>query len=164
VLGTLVSGAPPAPARSPRAARAVAAAAVVALAVGLPFRIGRATNAVDLDHVGYGVTLWNSDRDGVRYRQISSGATLFVPADAGIVDLPYRLQWGHDPVTLRLDFRGRTADRIVVSDHEWRTYRLVVPDTGNRRRYLPLVLTVLQGDASAVLIGKMSVQERKGAQ
>jgi hypothetical protein len=143
---------------------ATAAAALVILAVGLPFRIGRATNAVDLDHIGFRVTGWNFDRDGVRYRQMTSGATLFVPADAAVIELPYRLQWGRDPVTLQLDFRGRTADRLVVSDHNWRMYRLVVPETGNRRRYLPLELTVLEGDESAVLLGKMSVHERKGVQ
>jgi hypothetical protein len=66
-------------------------------------------------------------------------------------------------VTLQLDFRGRTADRLIVSDHEWRTYRLMVPEGSNKRRYLPLGLTVLHGDPSAVLLGKMLVYEQKGA-
>jgi hypothetical protein len=165
VLGAVVASSPPGATRvgvSSRVMSAMAAAAVVTLVVGLPFRIARATNAVELDHVGYRVTRWNFDRDGVRYRQMTSGATLFVPADAAVIELPYRLQWGHEPVTLRLDFRGRTADRLVVSDHAWRTYRLVVPEIRNDRRYLPLVLTVLQGDESAVLLGKMSVHDRKG--
>jgi hypothetical protein len=132
------------------------------LAIGLPFRLERATNAVDLDHVGFGVTRWNFDRAGVRYRQMSSRATLFVPSDATAIELPYRLQWGRDPVTLQLEFRGRTADRLVVSDHEWRTYRLLIPEGANKRRFLPLGLTVLEGEASAVLLGKISIHQQKG--
>jgi hypothetical protein len=163
VLGAIVAAAPPVAARSSVPSRTLAAAALLTLAVALPYRIGRATNAVDLDHVGYGLTLWNADRGGVKYRQIQSRATLFVPSDAMSIELPYRLQWGQDPVTLQLDFRGRTADRFVVSDHEWRTYRLVVPEVGSTRRYLPLGVTVLQGEPSAVLLGKISVKQ-KGVQ
>jgi hypothetical protein len=163
MLGASVALAPPPAAQSALPSRALAAAALIALAIGLPFRVGRATNAVDLDHIGFGVTRWNFDRAGVRYRQISSRATLFVPSDAAAIELPYRLQWGRDPVTVQLDFRGRTADRLVVSDHEWRTYRLLVPEGSSKRRYLPLGLTVLQGDPSAVLLGKMSIHEQKGA-
>jgi hypothetical protein len=163
VLGAAVAPAPPAAARSALPSRTLAAAALIALAIGLPFRVGRATNAVDLDHIGFGVTRWNFDREGVRYRHMNSRATLFVPSEAGVIELPYRLQWGREPVTLQLDFRGRTADRLVVSDHEWRTYRLMVPEGSNKRRYLPLGLTVLQGDPSAVLLGKITVHEQKGA-
>jgi O-antigen ligase len=162
VLGASVAAAPPVDAKSMLPSRSLAAAALIVLAIGLPFRLGRATNAVDLDHVGFGVTRWNFDREGVRYRQMSSRATLFVPSDATAIELPYRLQWGRDPVTLQLDFRGRTADRVVVSDHEWRTYRLLVPEDANKRRYLPLGLTVLQGEPSAVLLGKISIHQQKG--
>ncbi len=140
VLGVSVAAAPRLASQSSIPSRSLAAAALVTLAIGLPFRVGRATNAVDLDHVGYGVTRWNFDRNGVRYRQISSRATLFVPSDATAIELPYRLRWGNTPVTIQLDFRGRTADRLVVADHDWRTYRLLVPE-GGTRRYLPLELT-----------------------
>ena len=162
VLGATVAAAP-LPASSPpiRARLAVAAAAIV-LAAGLPFRISRANNAVELEHMGYRVTGWSFDRDGVRYRRMATGATLFVPARAAGIELPYRLQWGHDPVTLQLDFRGRAADRLVVSDHRWQTYRMVVPDTGGRQRYLPLEIHVLAGDESAVLLGKMEVHQGQG--
>jgi len=85
-----------------------------------------------------------------------------VPSDATAIELPYRLQWGRDPVTLQLDFRGRISDRLVVSDHEWRTYRLLVPEGANKRRYQPLGLTVLQGEPAAVLLGKISVHQQKG--
>jgi hypothetical protein len=162
LLGASVAPTPPVAAKSTVPARSLAAVALVTLAIGLPFRVGRATNAVDLDHIGFGVTRWNFDREGVRYRQMSSRATLFVPSDAAAIELPYRLQWGRDPVTLQLEFRGRTADRLVVADHEWRTYRLLVPEGANKRRYLPLGLTVLQGDPSAVLLGKISAHQQKG--
>ena len=162
VLGASVAAAPPVDAKSMLPSRSLAAAALIVLAIGLPFRLGRATNAIDLEHVGFGVTRWNFDRDGVRYRQMSSRATLFVPSDATAIELPYRLQWGRDPVTLQLDFRGRISDRLVVSDHEWRTYRLLVPEGANKRRYLPLGLTVLQGEPAAVLLGKISVHQQKG--
>ena len=52
----------------------------------------------------------------------------------------------------------------MVSDHEWRTYRLLVPEGANKRRYLPLGLTVLQGEPAAVLLGKISVHQQKGVQ
>jgi hypothetical protein len=121
-----------------------------------------AADVVDMDHVGYRVTLWNTDSGGVRYRQMESGATLFVPAEAAVVELPYRLQWGATAVTLQLEFLGRTADRLVVDNHDWRTYRLVVPEAHGTRRFLPLTLTVLQGDDAAVLLGKMTVRNRQG--
>jgi O-antigen ligase len=162
ILGIAAAGAPePAgAARSP--ARLVAAAAVLAIAAGLPLRMRHAADVVDMDHVGYRVTLWNTDSGGVRYRQMESGATLFVPAEAAVVELPYRLQWGATAVTLQLEFLGRTADRLVVDNHDWRTYRLVVPEAHGTRRFLPLTLTVLQGDDAAVLLGKMTVRNRQG--
>src|SRR4029450_7411849 len=82
VLGAAVA-ASPATAQSALPSRSLAAAALIVLAVALPFRVGRATNAVDLDHIGFGVTRWNFDRGGVRYRQMSSRATLFGPSEAG---------------------------------------------------------------------------------
>ncbi len=155
----------PAPATPGRlAARLVAAAAVLALAASLPLRMRHAADAVDMDHVGYRVTLWNTDSAGIRYRQMESGATLFVPAEAALVELPYRLQSGAAPVTLQLNFLGRLADRLVVDNHDWRSYRLVVPESHGTRRFLPLKLTVLEGDETAVLLGKMTVRDRKGAQ
>jgi O-antigen ligase len=163
-LGTAAAGAPVplATARSP--ARLVAAAAALAIAAGLPLRMRHAADAVDMDHAGYRVTLWNTDSGGVRYRQMASGATLFVPAEAAVVELPYRLQSDAAPVTLQLDFLGKPADRLVVDNHDWRTYRLVVPEAHGTRRFLPLTLTVLEGDEAAVLLGKMTVRNRKGAQ
>jgi hypothetical protein len=163
VLGIASAGAPAAAAaRFP--GRLVAAAAALAIAGALPLRMRHAADAVDMDHVGYRVTLWNSDGTGVRYRKMESGATLFVPADAAVVDLPYRLQTGAAPVTLQLDFLGRTADRLVVDNDDWRSYRLVIPESHGTRRFLPLTLIVLEGDESAVLLGKMTVRYRKGAQ
>ena len=41
-------------------------------------------------------------------------------------------------------------------------YRLLVPEDANKRRYLPLGLTVLQGEPSAVLLGKISIHQQKG--
>jgi O-antigen ligase len=164
VLGTTVAAFPPAATTLPiRATRVAVAAAAIVLAAGLPFRIARATNAVELEHMGYRVTGWSFDRDGVRYRRMATGATLFVPARAAAIDLPYRLQWGHDPVTVQLNFRGRVANRLVVSDHRWQTYRMVVPATRGRERYLPLEIHVLAGDGSAVLLGKMEVHQRQGS-
>ena len=78
------------------------------------------------------------DRDGVRSRQMGSRATLFVPSDATAIELPYRLQWGRDPVTLQLDFRGRTRtgswSRIMSGGRT----ACSVPDGASKRRYLPL--------------------------
>ena len=45
------------------------------------------------------------DRDGVRYRRRPLALrSSYRPADSD--RLPYRLQWGHDPVTVQLNFRG----------------------------------------------------------
>ena len=83
--------------------------------------------------------------------------TLFVPADATSIELPYRLVQQGGPVTIEVTFGGRSADRLLVNDLAWRTFRMTVISARDDAAFLPLQLSVSSGDASLVGLGRLVV-------
>jgi hypothetical protein len=152
---SLIDGSPsPAPYR--RAARRIALVLVVAAAVSLPVRLLAARRAVDLEHVGIGVSAWQTAEDGTRFRWADSSATVFVPGNAA----GFKLRLAADtpepiPVELRLD--GRIADTVMVGAHGWREVSVVLPRRSSGAAFRRLELRALtDGGAPAKLrIGKV---------
>ena len=157
VLGCIAAGTRAAgrEGRPPRRPSYVAVAACALAIASVPWRAHRDLATADLEHVGHGVSVWHRDDAGHLYRQMLREATLFVPRDVEGIELPYRLAQPGASVELEFEFRGRTADRVVVQDDEWRTRRLVVPRDASLPRFIPLTIKVLQGDPSTVWLGKM---------
>jgi len=89
-----------------------------------------------LVHVTSGLTDWETDHDGVRYRWTRGRGSFFVPADQESVT--FRMRAPKDdprdwPVTATITIDDRPADVINVDEAEWRTIRLRLPPRGGRR-------------------------------
>ena len=75
------------------------AAALIVLLATLPARARALKSDVELEHLGFGVSPWQTTGDVERYRTAVNTATLFVPSDTGfrfrlkpLTDAPVRLE------------------------------------------------------------------------
>lgn len=132
-----------------RPRKLVMAAALLALAVSLPWRISESSRTADLANASRGLSLWQHDADGGRYRWAGGRATFFVPSSARMVGLP--LRHGAEtsgPLEVIILVNGREADRLIVRPEEgWRTVRLVPgPDRGRRFAQVDLEVREPGGD------------------
>jgi O-antigen ligase/polysaccharide polymerase Wzy-like membrane protein len=158
VLGTAAAAAAPRPARSKLPNGLLVAAALFVCAT-LPSRIVRAASGTDMEHRAYGVSTWSFDPDGNRYRRMVGDVTLFVSRDARVAELPYRLEADGPAVVLDVRLRGEPANRLVVSDTTWRTYRFMVVPRSDDPRFLKLTLTPVTPSPSHVLLGRIDVHQ-----
>ena len=82
-----------------------------------------------------GLSPWETDAEGIRYRWTRGRASFFVPADAGEIALRLRsikdtpADW---PITATIAIDGRPADRIRIDDEQWQTVRFRLPPRGTR--------------------------------
>lgn len=97
-------------------------AALALIVITLPLRLRAATEDANLDHVGYGVSGWHLSPDGIRYREASGRATMYVPAGAYKFSVSLR---GADARPLEVSVDGRTADVRVLLPDRWTD--IVVP-------------------------------------
>ena len=89
-----------------------------------------------LVHVTSGLTDWQTDQNGDRFRWTRGRASFFVAADAELVTL--RLRAPRDdprdwPITATITIDDRPAHSIKVDEEEWSTVRLRLPPPGARR-------------------------------
>lgn len=137
--------------------RVLTFAAIALLVVSMPLRIASETRTLNLERVAYGLPDWERDPQGDTFRRMTPRVTLFVPVDATSIELPYRLVQNGGPVTIDVTFDGRSADRLLVADSTWRTFRMAVLKGRGDARFLPLQLSVSSGDASLVGLGRLIV-------
>ena len=134
--------------------RAVLGAAVTALLISVPFRGAAAVRGADLENIGYGVSLWQTAPDGVKYRVASSAGTIYVAGDRASADIPLRTSGPSDSVSMvTLTVAGRMSDRIPVTGGGWTRYRLVIP-SNSRALYIPVTFTLEDPAGVSLYIGK----------
>ena len=145
-----------APALRPLPYRSLAALAAAAILISTPIRATGAIDDADLDHLGYGLSLWQMADDGQRYRIATGTATIFIPSDAAIVKVPLRSSSGatRHPVSIRL--RGRLVDRLAIDGTAWTWYKFNVPQH-ERARFVPLQLELEDAPGDQLHVGKVSV-------
>jgi len=119
--------------------RAVALGFVLLLAAILPSRLAAARQDVELDHVGIGVSAWQTGGEVERYRTATGAATLFIPT--GGVKLRVKPLTDH-PVTLELQLDGRVADRILLMPSVWNDIRIAARTQRGAVNYPALRLIV----------------------
>jgi hypothetical protein len=129
--------------------------ATVAILAATPWRVGAKLAQADMEHVGWGVSNWQIGQDGERFRRIAALATVFVPTGAGFAELPYRLSDEAAPTTISLWFRGKEADRLVITDHQWHRYVLRIAPRSAGAKFEPVEVRVVQGSRSGVLLGRV---------
>ena len=133
-------------------------ALLIVLALSIPFRVNQGLAAANLEHLGIGLSGWERDQDGIQYRLAGVTSTVFVPAEAAVIELPLRSieESGELQVELHLD--GRYADMVRVRPEDWRVLTIRMPRRGDGRRYRALELRVRDGfrrEPPLLMVGKV---------
>jgi hypothetical protein len=83
-----------------------------------------------------GFRVWQTEKDGTRYRSIAGHASFFVPADARAIVIPTRTTFADredPPVEVSIAIDGRLADAFVLRDGAWKNAEVRLPAPGSRR-------------------------------
>jgi O-antigen ligase len=135
------------------------AALTVVLALSLPVRAQRELAEANLEHLGIGLSQWQTERDGVEYRIGGVRSTVFVPAEATVIEVPVRAVDGQQPLEVEVFLAGRAADVVTVRQGGWDRVVLRIPHHGDRRRFIPLEFRIrnvtTQRDGDLLMIGKV---------
>ena len=123
--------------------------AIAALAATLPSRVSAAERNANLEHVGLGVSSWETRDDTERYRSAVDRAVLFVPTETAF-KLRLKPMTDHAVhVELRLD--GKVADRRLLRPGEWTTILVPERTVRGRGKFAPLEVQVLDEPAGTTL-------------
>ena len=141
LYGALLAAlAAPLPARWSRAAAAVIAVIVITV----PIRATLLRNRADLEHLGFGLSLWQDDGER-RYRNASTEFQLYLPSGTA-VRVPMRLAPevdGAATATIRLN--GETLATVALSREQWQVVEVQLPA---RRARFVMVTVQLSGRAA----------------
>ena len=126
VVGMAAAAAPP---LAPRAANVLGRTVLVlgvVLLVSVPFRWSDDARGADLAGVMVGMSGWQRDESGVRFRWAGERCSIYVSADAAIVRVPLKSTDGAERrVDIRMD--GRPAAGILVPASQWIEASLPLP-------------------------------------
>ena len=139
--------------------RRVAFVLLLAVAVSVPLRARREFGGANLEHQGIGLSRWQLDADGARYRMAGATSTVFVPADASVITVPLRSLQPQSVLEVQVYLDGRHANSVRVPSDQWRVVPVAIPQRQDGRRYRALELKVVteQTSGSALLmIGKVT--------
>ena len=106
-------GLPPPPAPR-RAVQWVVAGLIGVAAISIPVRVTRDRADVNLEHRGIGVSSWQDELDGVRYRRAGSTSSVFIPSGHSSCMVPLRTIRPSSEVKVELWLDGRRADEVQV--------------------------------------------------
>jgi O-antigen ligase len=132
----LQSAAADAAERSGRRPRLLVAGAVVCLAISVPVRAYRVLgNEAPLERAAIGVSGWQFDDQGVRFRTMTGQAEFYVPGSACELHLPLRVDPGGRLAMVEVEIRvdGQPANRVRAVRDSWRELRMLMPIDSNRR-------------------------------
>ena len=121
--------------------RACAVLGILLLACSIPPRVVQQSRGIDFAAVTYG--LHDIEDNGIdRYRWTTGHGTLFIPADAGDIELPLRapLIDRTGPMQVEIHLDGRLANRLELRDPNWHRVRMEIPPSGPRYRALELLV------------------------
>lgn len=135
-----------------RPARLATAIVAVALIAAIWPRTSAAMRDANLDHVGIGLSRWQHDPGGQRYRFAGAHATFYVPTDAHSVTIPLQnAAADRRTVEVQVLVEGKEVNRILLpADDQWRPLRVPLmrkPDTAYTRFDL---VTYRPGDTEPV--------------
>jgi O-Antigen ligase len=126
------------------------AAAIVLLTA--PVRAAHALRQAELEHVALGLSHWQPEIDGVRYRIAGSSFELYLPGDGTAVDLPLRRSpVASDPLAVAIRVNGQKLYEPLVSGDAWQQIRLQLPKTNRRFVLVQFEVSPSQPDGTPVL-------------
>ncbi len=143
VLGGLAASLHQAGVTSARIGMGVAAGLVVLTSGTHAIRAERARDIALLEHRGIGLSRWQSDEDGHRFRVGDSASLAFVPTGA-TVSMPFTVEGpAGPPVEVRVLIDGQEVNRLIVAPGAPAVVQLSIRPS--RRRYVDLRLTGAPG-------------------
>lgn len=125
----VLAGSSPAPTVRPTL-KHLTVIAVVAVLVSVPFRAVAERRAVTLEHVGVGVSQWQPEVDGEKYRETGAEFSLFLPSNRTVI-LPVRSATTSD-ITVELRSGSRLIDAVVAEPGLWKPVHIVAPESAAR--------------------------------
>jgi hypothetical protein len=134
MLGLTAAGAPEIAPRHATIFRAMAKAVILVLVLMLPFRGGYERRHANLEGVALGMSNWERDDSGNRFRWASAQSAFFVQSDYRVVRLPVRAA-GAEPCLVEIRINGQPTDQVPVPAALWRELRLRLPPLPNGGRF-----------------------------
>ena len=157
MLGTAAGAAGPrAPASVPIRRLTIAAMLVVLLLV--PLRARKEMAGANMEHVGFGLSRWQTDSTGVRTGCSTGRSSAFLPANAHTVTIPLRAVSSSPALHVQLRLDGRAADVGVVPFDRWFDLRFSLSEPSSAPRFRQLDLDVLEpnpGGNDILMIGRV---------
>jgi O-antigen ligase len=142
---------------APRARPWVAPLAALVILLLVAPRVGAELRASDFEHMGIGFGPWHVERSGRRFRETRTPAVVFVPSDAGQVEIALSVR-GHQPQLVDLVLEGQLANRVRVPPRRWVKVSLVVPHRSRRYQRLELRMgdPAADEDGPTLLVGRVN--------
>jgi hypothetical protein len=149
MLGLAAAGATDIGQREAAIVKAGAGALIVCFVLMLPFRDDYERRHANLDGVALGMSNWQRDQAGTRFRWAASQSALFVESQSRVVRLPMRASGsGACVVEIRVD--GQPADRVTVPATFWQELRLRLPAASDRTNFSRVDLFANEGCVEGV--------------
>ena len=136
---------------SARRATILIAAVLALVAITTPLRLRAAARDANLEHVGIGVSAWHIAPDGMRYREASAHATLFVPAGTYRFSVSLR---GDTATPLQVSVDGRIADVRMLAPGRWTDIIIPARTTATDARFRRMDLRTIDDDRAVIWITK----------
>jgi hypothetical protein len=140
----MLAGQSPAPTARRLGGPLLTVGAIVILA-SMPFRANAELRSVDLEHVAIGLSVWQPEVDGERYREAGADFSLFLPSGS-MVTLPMRSALPGD-ARIELKYADRRIDGALAPPDAWGQFRLRVPQSD--RRFVRIDFRVVGTDAGS---------------
>ena len=131
-LGLAAAGAPDVRARSAAVLRVAITGAALAVLLTVPSRANYERRYANMEGVAVGMSSWQRDAEGNRFRWAGVRSALFVESWARIVRLPLRAAAEGCSVEIWID--RRLADRVTIPSDFWQEVRLRLPSSTDSRQ------------------------------
>ncbi len=111
--------------------RVIVLAVTIILVSSVPWRAVRAVHEADRAGVSAGLSKWQREADGTRYRWAGNHAAFYFSSSARAITIPLRYgSASTGPIEVRILIDGREADRINLAPEDgWRPVRIVLRRT-----------------------------------
>ena len=134
MLGLTAAGSPEIGRHEAAIVRVGVSVAILALVLMLPFRDDYERRHANLEGVALGMSNWQRDEAGNRFRWASTQSALFVQSHYRVVRLPVRATGsGACVVEIRVD--GQRTDQVTVPATFWQELRLRLPPAAGGARF-----------------------------
>jgi hypothetical protein len=135
---------------------------IAALCLALAAALGYLRDPPWLARVTSGFDDWRTDAGGTRFRWMSAHGSFFVPADAKVIEIPLRTEFGaadDPPIAARISIDDRAAAYVELTDPSWRTAFVRLPAPGSRRlRRIDIQANRTRRDDAALQVGEIRVR------